>query len=110
MDLTVSLDWTGARAVPAQPANVVLVQGVGDELILSFGHAPPPVAIATMNKKQMATYLKDHAIEVQQIARFTLPVIAASALMRGIQEILESRGSDSQTVSVAARTTTGEAS
>lgn len=108
MDVMVRLDWTGAREVPARPVNVVLVQGVGDELILSFGHAPPPIAVAPMTDDQQAEYLKKHAVEVQQIGRFTLPVNVARTLMRSLQELLESRDSISQTASAAANTETGE--
>ena len=104
MDVRVRLDWAGAREVSARPVNTVLVQGVGDELVLSFGHAPPPIAVATMTGEQTAEYLKDRDVEVQQIARFTLSVSTARVLMRGLQEMLETRDS----ASAAANTETGE--
>ena len=89
MDVMIRLDWSAVHAVSAQPANVVLVQGVGEELILSFGHAAPPIALATMTGEQTTEYLKDHPVPVQQATRLTLPIGTARTLMKGLQEILK---------------------
>lgn len=86
MDVMARLDWSAARTVSTQPANMVLVQGVGEELILSFGHAVPPIALAGMTTEQMNEHLKDHPVAVQQISRFTLPIGTARTLLKGLRE------------------------
>lgn len=68
-----------------------MIQGMGEEVILSFGHAAPPIALAVMDNDQMEEYLKDHPVEVQQIARFALPVHVASTLMQNLQGTLAVR-------------------
>ena len=82
--------------VPAQPANLVLMQGMGTEVILSFGHAPPPVAMATMEEDQQAEYLKGRHVKVQQIVRFTMPVHVARLLMNILQANLGPRDADTE--------------
>lgn len=84
----VQLDWTGAREVVAQPANVVLVQGLRDEIVVSFGHAPPPVAMATLDEKETVEFIRNNAIKVQQITRISLSLNAARVLMRGLGGVL----------------------
>ena len=81
-DVTVQLDWSAADAVPVLPANLVLVQTVGAEVILSFGHAPPPIAMASIANEQLGEYLREHRVPVQHVARFTLPVPIATVLMK----------------------------
>ncbi len=88
MDVTARLDWSGADASPAQPVNSVLVQGVGEELILSFGHAAPPVAMATMTNEKVVDYLKENPVLVHHVARFTLPLGTARTLLEGLQKAL----------------------
>lgn len=84
----VQLDWHEAEAVPARPANVVLVQGFGTELFLTFGHAPPPAPTAFLNQEQLTEYLKNNPVVVRQISRLTLPIDAARTLMAGLEDAL----------------------
>ncbi len=88
MEMTVRLDWSGEREVPARPSNVVLVQGAGEELFLSFGHIAPPIAVAQMDEEQTAEYLGEHPVAVQHVARFALSTGVARRLMNGLQEAL----------------------
>ena len=96
-DVTVRLDWSAADDVPVQPANLVIVQTVGTEIVLSFGHAPPPIAMGMVND-QVAEYLKEHRVPVQQVARFTLPVPIATLLMKFLQAHLPSEADAEQGV------------
>ena len=95
-DTTIQLDWSDADAVPAQAANLVMMQGMGTEVILSFGHAAPPIAMATMAEDQQGEYLKEHPVKVQQVARFTLPVHVARVLMNVLQANLGPREADAE--------------
>ena len=85
---TAQLDWSGADDVSVQSANTVLVQGLGDELVFSFGYAAPPIALATMNDDQMQEHLKKHAVEVRQIVRLGLPARVAMTLLQNLQGTL----------------------
>ena len=51
MEMSIRVDWRAEREVPARPSNVVLVQGAGEELFLSFGHIAPPIEVALMNEE-----------------------------------------------------------
>ena len=88
MDVTARLDWSDAHTLGARPVNTVLVQGVGEELILSFGHAIPPIGLASATNEQLVEYLKENPVPVHQIARFTLPIGTARTLMERLQEAL----------------------
>jgi hypothetical protein len=86
----VNFDWSVARDVPAQPVNLALVQGLSEELVVTFGHAPPPIEAATMTGEQMTDHLREHPVVVQQITRLTLPLGVARSLAQGLQDALES--------------------
>ena len=88
MDVSIRLDWSGGHTASVQPVNVLHVQGLGEEVYLSFGHAPAPLALLGMNDEQMTEYLKAHMVPVQQISRFTLPIGTARALLKGLQDVL----------------------
>ena len=87
-EVTVQLDWTDARDVVAQPANVVLVQGLRGEVVLSLGHAPPPIAMAALDEEGVREFVKNNPVKVQQIARITLPVHVAAGLAQTIADLL----------------------
>ena len=92
----IELDWSDGDVVPAQPANLVQVQGLGTEVILSFGHVAPPIAMSTMEEDQRDEYLKGHRQKVQQIARFTLSEHVARLLMSILQANLGPREADAE--------------
>ena len=85
------LDWVGADDVDVQPMNTVMVQGLGDELVLSFGYGAPPIAMATMDAAQMQEYLDEHGVKVRQIVRLSMPLSVAEALSQSIQGTLQAR-------------------
>ena len=95
MGVKIEFDWSGARDVPAQPVNVFLVQGLGDQLTISLGHAPPPAAAADLNVEGLIDFYKEHSVAVQQIGRFALPLDTARFLADRLQAALVSY--DSQT-------------
>ena len=65
-------DWSEADRVPVTPANVFLLQGVGDEVIFVFGHAPPPVATAYMDAGEKVKYFEVNQVPVSQIVRVSV--------------------------------------
>ena len=89
-----TLDWSVGSDAPAHPVNVVLAQGSGEEVILTFGHAPPPIETATMTNEQTADFLKDHPVKVLQITRLTLPERVAKLLMVILQANLSGNNAD----------------
>ena len=77
------LDWSGADDVPVIPANTFLMQGVGDEVILLFGHAPPPVATAYMDEAAKTAYFSDgHRVRVTQIVRLSVTTDVAKSISK----------------------------
>ena len=101
MPVSVSLDWSGASAVCAQPANAVLVHGIGEELVLSFGHAVPPIETATMTPEQMSEHLEANDVAVRQVVRFTLPLSTARTLLTGLTKALSDRAGAAETAEAA---------
>lgn len=85
------LDWSGEDG-PVQPANVVLTQGVGlaggQEVVLTFGYAAPPIGAASLAGDNLDEYLASNPVPVQQISRFTLSVPTARLLAKGLAEVL----------------------
>ena len=81
----IRLDWGDADKIPAQMANVVLIQGLGADLILTLGHALPTVSMATMSTEQLNEHLKRHPVPVQRTSRFVLPEHAARLLLSSLQ-------------------------
>ena len=98
-EVTIQLDWSDARNVVAQPANMVLVQGIRGECVLSFGHAPPPIAMAELDEAETMEFVKNNAIKVQQITRVTLPPHTAKVLVQNLGNLL--RAHEGEAASVA---------
>lgn len=85
---TLSLDWTRGRDVVAVPANVVLVQRLRDEVVLSFGHALPPIEVAEMSGEEMSRYFETNKkVPVQRIVRLALTSDAAALLANNLRAI-----------------------
>ena len=87
--MAVEMDWRAADEVPATPANVFLLQGVGEELIFVFGHAPPPVAVSYMDSDQKAKYFADHPVRVSQIVRLSMTLSTAKFVLENLKVNLE---------------------
>ena len=83
VEFTLTLNWEDSE--PVTPANVVLMQGVGDEVILSFGHATPPAVTAAMTEEEKITYFNDHTVKVAHINRVVVSVIVAKRLLELLQ-------------------------
>ena len=79
------VDWSGARAAPIVAANMVVMQSTGSEVIVTFGHAPPPPEILNMDPEQLDKYLDENPIKVLQITRISLPVDVARDLIRNLK-------------------------
>ena len=90
-EVKVRLDWSGEDG-PVQPANVVLTQGVGlaggQEVVLTFGYAAPPIGAASLAGDDLNKYLASNPVPVQQISRVTLSVPTATTLAKGLAEVL----------------------
>ena len=96
MEIMARLDWSEGRDVHAQPANVVLVQSLGEEIILSLGHAPPPIATATLSGDDLVKFFEETTVPVQGITRFTLPVSTSRVLAKGLEQVLKNRQPDAE--------------
>lgn len=97
MEFQVRLDWSAGSGAPVRPANVVLMQGSGEQVILTFGHAPPPIETATMTNEQTADFLKEHPIEVSQVVRVTLSESVAKILLATLQANLSENNDEGST-------------
>lgn len=78
--LTATLDWRDAPDVDVTPANVTVVLGLGDEVIIAFGHVVPPVVTVVMTPEQAQAHLDKNPVHVKRISRVALPVSAAKSL------------------------------
>ena len=99
MEIMARMDWSGGRDAQAQPVNAVLVQRLGDEIVLSFGHAPPPIPTATLSGEELVKYFEANPVPVQQISRFTLPLKATRQLLKGMEQILGDDDSEEEEAS-----------
>ena len=82
---SVRLDWSDADNVPVQQANVVQVQFMGTEMLLTLGMALPPIAMAGMTPEQTDKYLREHSIPIRQITKVLLSQEAMKVLAGYLQ-------------------------
>ena len=75
------MDWDSIASADARPANVVLVQEMEGDFLVTFGYAPPPVALLSLDDKESQEYLDENAIKVMQITRILLKGHAAAVLV-----------------------------
>lgn len=88
MGITLALDWGEARSTPIQPTNVVVVQRVGDEVFLSFGHVAPPIELVSLDDEQASEHVREHPVAVQHVTRRALPPDIAALLVERLQYAL----------------------
>ena len=69
---SIRLDWSAADDVPVQRVNVVKVQFMGTDMLLTLGIVLPPVAMSDMNTKQTEKYLRENSVPIKQITRALL--------------------------------------
>ena len=86
-NLKAKIKWGASE--PIRPANVVLVQGIEDEVILSFGCVAPHIAMAVMNEEQAEEFAKEHSLAVEHATRFILPARVATILMENLKANLD---------------------
>ena len=79
------LDWSAADDAPVQQANVVQVQFMGDDMLLTLGVVVPPIAMAGMTPGQMAEYLDEHTVPVKQIVKTLISQEATRVLAGHLQ-------------------------
>ena len=82
----VRLDWSAADDVPAQRGNVVQIQFMGTEMLLTLGMVLPPIALAGMTPEQTAKYLSEHSLPVRQITKVLLSQEATTVLAGHLQQ------------------------
>ena len=82
---TIRLDWSAADDVPAQHANVVQVQFLGTDMLLTLGVVLPTIAMAGMTPEQTAEYLRENRLPVRQITKAVLSQEATRVLASHLQ-------------------------
>ena len=81
----VRLDWSAADDAPIQQANVVQVQFMGADMVLTLGVVVPPIAMAGMTPEQIAEYLNENSVPVKQAVKILLSKEATGVLARHLQ-------------------------
>ena len=87
-DPALRLDWSVGDETPVHPANLGLVQIVGPEVTLTFGHAVPTIPMAFLNRDQLAEYAREHAIPVRNPVRLVLPAHVAWQFSENLRQQL----------------------
>ena len=88
------VDWNVGDEVPVHPANLGLVQIVGPEVTLTFGHAVPTIPMAFLNQDQLADYARENAIPVRNPVRLVLPAHVAWQFSENLRHQLILAGLD----------------
>ena len=83
-NLKVRVSWSG-EGVDVQPANVFVLQGTKDSLVLSLGHVSPPVETADLEGDELDQFLAGHSVGVQGVTRFWLHSKTVSELAEALQ-------------------------
>ena len=83
--MTIRLDWSAADGVPAQHANVVQVQFMGTDMLLTLGVVLPTIAMVGMTPEQTAEYLRENRLPVRQITKAVLSQEATRVLASHLQ-------------------------
>ena len=85
------IDWN-VGDVPVQPANLALVQIVGPEVTLTFGHSAPTIPMAFLNPGQLAKYAQENAVPVRNPVRLVLPAQVAWQFSQNLRQQLIGAG------------------
>ncbi len=83
-NLTVRIKWSG-EDVEVQPANVFVLQGKKESLVLSLGYAAPPVETADLEGDELQKYLAKHPVHVQGVTRFWLHSKTVNEIAEALQ-------------------------
>ncbi len=83
-NLKVRVAWRG-EGVEVQPANVFVIQGTKDSLVLSLGYVSPPVETADLRGDQLDEFLAGHSVSVQGVTRFWLHSKTVNELVEALQ-------------------------
>jgi hypothetical protein len=82
--LRLNIDWDTGEDAPVQPANVGLVQVADPEVVLTFAHTAPPIAMAFLSPAQVAEYVQNHSIPVRHVVRLVVPIGIARHLTQNL--------------------------
>lgn len=80
----VRVRW-GGDGVEVQPANVFVIQGTKDSLVLSLGYVSPPVETADLDGDELNEFLAGHSVNVQGVTRFWLHSKTVNELAEALQ-------------------------
>ena len=83
-NLKVRVKW-GGEGVDVQPANVFVIQGRKESLVLSLGYAGPPVETSDFQGDELNEYLAEHPVYVQGVTRFWLHANTVHELVEALQ-------------------------
>jgi hypothetical protein len=103
-NLKAKIKWDPDSLDPIRPANVAFVQGIEDEVVLSFGCVAPHLAMVALNEEQVQEFTKEHSLDLEHATRFILPVRVARVLMEHLKANLDAydgraRGDDVESTS-----------
>ena len=82
--LQFTINWDVGEDAPVQPANLGLVQVADPEVVLTFAHTAPPIAMAFLGPDQVAEYVRDHSIPVRHVVRLVVPIHIARHLTQNL--------------------------
>ena len=75
--------WSDCEDSPVEPINSYVVQRIGDDdLILSFGFAPPPLSLGPLAANQAKDRAKEMAVPIRGVRRFLVKQELLEALAK----------------------------
>ena len=83
--LQVKVDWSAAEDLPVMASNVFLIQQTGQEFLITFGSAVPPIFETQPTPEQLA---KIKSIKAKPIIRMALTPGRAVELLQHLQQQL----------------------
>lgn len=93
-ELSFNITWEDLDRFPVHPINLATIQPMGDDVILIFGYATPPVGIPTADYDEAKEFIENSPpVKPCHAFRLLMPAEGARQMIRGISDALE-QGSD----------------
>lgn len=89
-ELALQVDWGDLDRFPVSPINLATVQSLGDEVILNFGYAAPPLGIPMSSREEAEAFLADKpTVKPCHAFRLLMPLEGARVMIQGIADALQ---------------------